>query len=129
MVVTKRAIDLTQSEVDRCRELTYGDEGWMLEDFDRALAEETGARRYRYTQVVLYTNRYGTIQGWCLLQPIKRSSRYMAYFYVDHKHRGKGIGTKLIKEANKWGRYRPGVMVDLTNRGFFESVPDLHERI
>ena len=126
MIITKRVIDLSSDELARCRELTYGDEGYMLEDLNAAIHRESSKRHYRYTQAILITES-DQIIGWSLLQPVPHSSRYIAYFFVDYEHRKKGIGGKLIKEASKWGKYKLDVMPDWTNLGFFEKFPQLHE--
>lgn len=127
MIKTKRVIDLTGHEYHRCIDLTYGDEGYMLEDLHRAILTESLKRHYRYTLAILSTDSLDRIRGWCLLQPVARSSRYMAYFYVEPDSRRQGIGTALIEEAGKWGRYKLDVMSDWTNEGFFDKFPTLQE--
>lgn len=127
MIKTKRVIDLTGHEYQRCCDLTYGDEGYMLEDMDRAILLESNKKCYRYTQAILSTDSLNRIRGWCLLQPVAHSSRYMAYFYVEPGSRRQGIGGELIKEASKWGKYKLDVMPDWTNQGFFDKFPTLQE--
>lgn len=124
MLITKRVIDLTESEYNRCAELTYGSEGYMLEDLDEAIDHESRWSLPRYTQAILSIEA-DKIVGWCLLQPAERRSRYIAYFFVDRLHRRQGHGTLLMNEASKWGRYKAIVMPDSSNYGFFDRFPQL----
>lgn len=126
MIKTKRAIDLTTDEYNRCTDLTYGDEGYMLEELDEAIYRERDHYNYRYTLAILAYER-SKIVGWCLLQPIRGRSRYLAYFYVDEDHRRQGWGAQLLEEASKWGRWRPHVMPGYGNYGFFDKYPQLCE--
>lgn len=126
-----RVVDLTEARLARCRELSYGDEGYMCEDLDNILEEER-CWRYRYSQAILLgeakmDGTVGNIYGWSLLQPVYRSRRYSAQFFVDPSHRGQGHGARLLAEANRWCK-NPLCFVDTDNQGFFERFPSMYER-
>jgi GNAT superfamily N-acetyltransferase len=124
MIITKRAIDLTPEEEARCRELSFGEDGWMCDYLDDALLYENQASPRRHTQTILYYES-DTIIGWCMLIPMAWRARYEAQFFVDPAHRRRGIGTELLNEANKWGRYKPVIDLDNENRDFFMSSSNM----
>lgn len=127
-----RVVDLNDRALARCRELSYGDDGYMCEDLDRILEEEQCRKKYRYSHALLAiengkrndSNPYGII-GWCLLQPVYYRPRYSAQFFVDPARRREGIGRKLIQHA----RYRTikpvYVHIDNDNIDFFKEFPEL----
>lgn len=116
-------IDLTPTELDRCRELSFGDEGYMCEDLDRIISTEW-QRQYRHSRAILARNDDGAILGWSLIQPVPRSPKYLAQFYVDPSHRRRGIGARLLREANTYCG-KPYVYKDRENEVFFNEFPDL----
>lgn len=118
-----RVIDLTDDDLARCRELSFGDEGYMCEELDYILASEQ-KWQYRYSQAILIRENNGIV-GWALLQPISYSRRYSLHLFVDEAHRRKGHGATLLNEANRWSK-APAVMVDPLNKSFFSNYPDLH---
>jgi GNAT superfamily N-acetyltransferase len=126
-VLAKFAIDLTPAELARCRELSFGDEGYMTEDIEHILQTERRSN-YRKSIAILLSDpdRAWPINGWALLQPIYRRSRYSAQFFVDPGQRGKGYGRLLLERANKISA-RPLCYVDDDNRGFFEKHPWYYE--
>lgn len=134
-----RVVDLTPLQLDRCRELSFGDEGYMCDDLDLILEREQGWR-YRYSQAILLGNtagpppdrkwdrlEIGTIYGWALMQPVHHRPRYSAQFFVDEAQRGKGYGARLLAEANRWGK-APLCYIDDENEGFFNKYPHLYEQ-
>jgi len=123
-------VDLTDSELIRCKELSFGDEGYMCEDLVEILKVESGPRRYRYSEA-LFIHDDKTIYGWGLLQPIPRSPRYTFQLFVDPKHRGKGYGRMLLTGANSLcGRkHRPVCYLDDENEGFFNHYPSLYTEV
>jgi GNAT superfamily N-acetyltransferase len=126
MIITKKVIDLTEQELARCRELSYGKDGYMCDYIDDALEGDISfPPPYRYHQAILYIEN-DQILGWCLLAPLFGISRYEAQFYVETAHRRHGIGRELIKEANKWGRFKPEVDIDHTNYDFFKECEEYH---
>lgn len=120
-VFRSRVIDLTDEELARCRELSYGDEGYMCEDLDRIRMDERGWH-YRYSQAILLRLN-GHIIGWALLEPIYRKRRWTAHFFVDEAHRRRGYGATLLHEANKICR-RPYCFKDIDNEDFFNKYED-----
>lgn len=119
-----RVVDLTESELTRCRELSYGDEGYMCEDLDEILDIEQGWR-YRYSQAVLLRES-SEIIGWALIRPIYRSKRYSVQLFVDPYHRRKGHGSALLTEAYRWGVV-PMVFIDKDNVSFFKNYTEKYE--
>ena len=125
MILTKRVIDLSDKEVSRCKELTFGNEGFMREDLESALVTDHSVPApFRYHQAILYLEN-NEIVGWSLLRPVLYESRYEVHIFVDPDHRRRGIGSALLQEARKWGRYRPLVSIDEENQEFFMRLPEL----
>lgn len=126
-----RVVDLTPSQLARCRELSFGTEGYMCEDIDEILQTEQ-KWCYRYSQAILLgapeNKSAWPILGWALLQPLYRKSKYSAQLFVDPLHRGKGYGTILLEQANRHS-FQPLVYVDDENEGFFEKHPRLFEQV
>lgn len=129
-----RVVDLTPNQLKRCRELSFGDEGYMCDDLELILDVEQGWR-YRYSQAILLgdTMMEGAarlvtwpIHGWALLQPVYNRPRYSAQLFVDPDHRGKGYGKALLEQANRWGK-SPLCYIDDENAGFFKKYPGLYE--
>jgi GNAT superfamily N-acetyltransferase len=127
-VELKRVIDLTPEEESRCRELSYGSEGYMCEDLDSILINERIKRPYRYSHVYLVTES-NEIIGWSLLQPRYRSPLHTAQLFVDPKYRGKGIGTTLLSLAWYFGKRKPVVYIDDDNEGFFKKNSHLYTEV
>jgi len=121
-----RVVDLTPEQLARCRELSFGEDGYMCEDLDEILREEQ-RRCYRYSQAILLSMD-DKILGWALLQPLYRRSKYSAQFFVDPLHRGKGYGKLLLEKADGFS-FAPVVYVDDDNEGFFNKYPFLLERV
>lgn len=119
MVETRRLIDLTDEEFNRCRVLTYGIDGFMEEEAVERREQEILFTHYRYTEVILAYD-HKQIVGWCLLQPVYRQSRYLAYFFVDPLRRGEGYGKLLFERASRYGLRKLMVKPDRTNYNFFE---------
>lgn len=122
-IVHTPVIDLTDEALDRCRELSFGDEGYMCDDLERILWTERHSKKYRYSQAILACE--DTILGWALVQPVPYSPKYSAQFFVDPLHRRRGIGGRLLREANMYGRGKPYVFKDEENENFFSVFPDL----
>lgn len=120
MITQHRVIDLDPAQMARCRELSFGDEGYMCEDMDAILVVES-RYRYRYSQALLL-HEDNKMLGWCLLQPVPRSKKWSAQFFVDPEYRRLGYGSRLIDRANEVCKV-PYVFVDRDNRGFFEKQP------
>jgi GNAT superfamily N-acetyltransferase len=117
-----KAVDLTSDQIARCKELSYGDEGYMCEDLEMVLDTET-RWHYRYSQaLLLYLNK--NIVGWCLLQPVPRSKRWSAQLFVDPLYRRRGYGRLLLQEANKISN-RPCVYTDRDNLEFFDKMLEI----
>lgn len=128
----KTALELDDKTLARCKELSYGDDGYMCEDIDRIRATEPIKHRpsYRLSHVCLaYYN--GKLVGWSLLEPRPRSPRWVVQLFVDPKYRGKGVGTKLLHQANAWSmwKHRPIAYVDPENCGFFAKHPSLFTEV
>ena len=125
-------IDLDDKTLARCRELSFGDDGYMEEDLDRILLTEPikGRPAYRLSTACL-AYWEDKLVGWSLLQPRPRSPRWLAYFFVDPEYRGRGIGTKLLHQANAYSewKYRPVVCLQNHNKGFFEKHPSLYAEV
>lgn len=131
-----RVVDLTPPQMARCRELSFGKEGYMCEDLDEILRNEQ-KWCYRYSQAILLgqppakpqmTQTPWPIYGWALLQPLYRRSKYSAQLFVDPLHRGKRYGTILLEQANRHS-FQPLVYVDDENEGFFDKHPNLFEQV
>lgn len=128
-----RVVDLSDEQLARCRELSFGDEGYMCEDLEAILEMEQGWR-YRYSQAILLGDtlmddsrlRAWPIYGWALLQPVYRSRKYSAQFFVDPGQRGNGYGKVLLEQANKWCN-KPLCYIDEQNEGFFRKHPSLYD--
>jgi len=136
LIQNLRVVDLTPPQLARCRELSFGDDGYMCEDLDEILREEN-RWRYRYSRAILLgpppakpqiTQSAWPILGWALLQPLYRRSKYSAQFFVDPLHRGKGYGKLLLEEAAGYS-FAPVVYVDDDNKGFFNKYPFLLEQV
>jgi len=129
MIQIIRAVDLTADQVARCKELSYGDEGYMSEDLDYILDNE---RRwlYRYSKAILLSDpgKVWPIHGWALVEPIYNRPRYAAQLFVDPSQRGKGYGTMLLSAAQRGINNVPLCYVDEENEGFFNKVPWLYEK-
>lgn len=123
MVYLKRAIELTPEEIARCKELSYGDEGYMSEDLDRIMIDE--ARwRYRYSHVnLIKDNDY--IIAWALMQPMYRSPRWTFQCFVDSNYRRQGIGKYLLYGAHYFAKRKPIVYLDDDNEEFFTKYKTL----
>lgn len=124
----KNVVDLTPGEVERLRELTFRSDGYMEEEFLDAIYGEQQYKPYRYTQALM-ARVEGQIVGWSLLQPVHRSPRYLAYFYVDPRFRKQGIGGQLINYIKWWSGYAPQVCKGYTNEGFFDKFPHTTQRM
>lgn len=120
-----RVVDLLPQEIDRLKELSFGDEGYMCDDLDHILATER-KRRYRYSFAIrakLY-KQPNTVIGWALVQPVYRRPTYTAQLFVDSAYRRQGIGARLLEAANLYTD-RPWVYLDKDNQEFFNSFPQL----
>jgi GNAT superfamily N-acetyltransferase len=124
-----RVIDLPASTIADCKHLSYGDEGYMCEDLDAAIAKDRAARRrYRYTRACLVFSN-GKLVGWSLIEPVPRSPRYVIQMFVDPIYRRKGIGRYLLQQANYISKRKPLVYLDDDNEGFFHKYPDLYAEV
>lgn len=123
-IVTKRLVDLSEDEFNRCRELTFRSRGLMEEEAVAARFREQMTPPYRHT-LALMLYRGKTMIGWSLLQPVKGQARWLAYFYVDPLHRKRGYGSLLLKQASAFGRYKIAVKPDWSNHEFFGRFKDL----
>jgi len=133
----RTVVELSPTQLARCRELSLGEDGYMCELLDKILSTETKKEPYRYSHAILLGDtagppsnmiwdrlEIGEIYGWALLTPVPRSPRYYLHLFVDPLHRGKGYGSLLLRLANvgKNSRaYQPLVMTDPENQGFFEK--------
>lgn len=128
MITTVNVIDLKPAQLARCRELSFGDEGYMNEDVDIILATERRSK-YRKSLAILLSDpdKAWPIHGWALLQPVYNRARYSAQFFVDPLQRGKGYGRLLLGAANRLTGRPPLCYVDEDNKGFFEKHPMLYE--
>lgn len=117
-VVQKRAVQLHPDEVIRCKELSYGDDGWMSDDIDAVRNTETNARRYRYSEVFLVKDGPKII-AWALAIPVVHSPRYSACYFVDEAYRRQGIGTVLFNKTAQLSKKPVMVFPDDDNEGFF----------
>jgi len=124
-----RVIDLDPLTIINCKRLSYGDEGYMCEDLDAAIAKDKASRRrYRYSMACLVYDQ-GTLVGWSLIEPVARSPRYVVQMFVDPNYRRKGIGRYLLQQANYMSKRKPLVYLDDDNEGFFHKNPDLYAEV
>jgi len=120
-----RVIDLSLSIIADCKRLSFGDEGYMCEDLDAAIAKErTARRRYRHTMACLVYDK-DTLVGWSLIEPVPRSPRYVVQMFVDPNYRRRGIGRYLLQQANYMSKRKPFVYIDDENEDFFKKFPEL----
>lgn len=93
-VSTKRLSNLTPAEWERCSELNFGP---VAGDMYNAM------RDYRHdprTKAILCRDDNGEIIGWSLaFMTGPKAKRYRFHYYVSKRHRGKGIGTRLMKAS------------------------------
>lgn len=115
-----RVVDLTPEQLARCRELSFGDDGYMCESLDD-IFETENRWRYRYSQAILI-KILDNIVGWALLQPVPNSRRYSVHLFVDPAHRRLGYGSLLLQQANRWCK-APVAMPDEFNHQFFDRHP------
>ena len=129
-VSLKRVVDLTDEELVRCRQLSFGDEGYMCEDLDAILLGEKGKRRYRYSEAI-FIHDHRMIYGWALMQPVPRSPRYTFQLFVDPEHRGKGYGHRLLTMGNglQGWKHKPICYPDDENEWFFNKYPSLYTEV
>lgn len=105
--------DLTPVEYNRCKELTFGDEGdligWMNNDPN--------------ADVVLAIVD-GEIVGWGMRRyaPPRLSTRHSTGYFVDPKWRGRGIGTQLFYRLNPDGVTTRVYPHDKVSAAFFYAV-------
>lgn len=114
-------ISLGSDEIARCKELSYGNEGYMSEDLDAILEIETN-KTYRKSQAILVKEQTKII-AWSLVIPIPRSPRCLGYFFVDPNYRGQGIGSYLFRSAKYISNKAILVFPDEDNEKFFQKFP------
>lgn len=123
ILIRKRAVDLSPEEVVRCKELSYGNEGWMSEDIDAVRSAELKRRKYRYSEVFLIKDKT-KIVAWALAIPVVHSPRYSACYFVDPEYRNRGFGTTLLKNTALISKKPVMVFPDDDNEGFFDKFPN-----
>lgn len=67
--------------------------------------------------LALYEDKVtGYVMGWTTERPpiyFYRIVGYLSNIYIDEKHRGKGIGTKLFNELKEWFSYKGVDFIEL----------------
>ena len=128
--------NLNPSEVRRCRKLTLGDYGEMRDAFDeqRAMKKTVGPMGDLRARAFL-AEENGVIVGWALAfyfpwvlvehfnygSPM--DSCISVYFFVDPKHRDKGVGSQLARAAHKkYGKYQTYPHDSISGRFFNKNL-------
>lgn len=116
---SKYVENLKPAEVRKCRKLTLGDYGEMRDTFDeqRRLSATTGPLGPYRARAFLAEER-GVIIGWAMafyfswniVEHFNFGSEapdtVSVYFFVDPKHRDRGIGTQLANAVHRvYGQY------------------------
>ena len=103
--------------------LNFGDGGMMLRIINELHNQD--AAPLRDDARVVYAKEGSVIVGWAILvdPAVWHFGGSEAYFYVNSKHRRKGIGTRLMKMARRsWGKKFRVCRHDEVSTGFFDKV-------
>ncbi len=122
---------LTPAEVLRCRRLTLGRRGQMLNQFCRELrkGEDSGA------SAILAKDNTGLIYGWALI--FNEDTDFNdAFFFVDPTYRRCGIAHQLVEyvlQSNPMPRFHPhdlnAAVFFVRYQGRFREEKGVSERI
>jgi GNAT superfamily N-acetyltransferase len=123
MIRHTKVTDLSVAEEIRCRELSFGDEGYMCDNLDFIFDTESDVRKYRYSYAYLYEEN-NEILGWALLMPVWRSKFYEVHVFVDPAYRRRGIGSKLLQSASHLTKQMIPT-IDKDNNEFFLKNKEL----